>query len=216
MAMQKTPLLLVTSPGDVPASDKASRLRTTAVRTVAALVVLNTGALALLLSLGRLFPSLLSSGALALSFGLRHAVDADHIAAIDNVTSRLIQDGKRPTLVGLWFSLGHSSVVCLICVATACGSQFVQQSGLFEGFGALVSTAISSVVLLTIGCANLTMLATRPNTTGQHGHDQAGHAHSCVERCFPVLLQAIDAEWKMLLLGFASASASRRVRRLRC
>ena len=45
----------------------------------------------------------------------RHAVDADHIAAIDNVTRKLIQDGQRPLLVGLYFSLGHASVVCIMC-----------------------------------------------------------------------------------------------------
>ena len=57
----------------------------------------------------------------AFSFGLRHAVDADHIAAIDNVTRKLIQEGKRPLTVGFWFSLGHSSVVVILCVAIAAG-----------------------------------------------------------------------------------------------
>ncbi|CNF61798.1 nickel transport protein [Yersinia similis] len=50
---------------------------------------------------------------LAYSFGLRHAVDADHIAAIDNVTRKLMQQGKTPIAVGTFFSLGHSTIVIL-------------------------------------------------------------------------------------------------------
>jgi nickel/cobalt transporter (NiCoT) family protein len=59
----------------------------------------------------RHYPVLLGSAFLAYGFGLRHAVDADHIAAIDNVTRKLMQDGKRPVTVGFMFSLGHSTVV---------------------------------------------------------------------------------------------------------
>ena len=58
-------------------------------------------------------PLLLGTALLAYSFGLRHAFDADHIAAIDNVTRKLMQEGKRPVAVGLFFSLGHSTVVVL-------------------------------------------------------------------------------------------------------
>ena len=56
-------------------------------------------------------PLLLGTALLAYSFGLRHAVDADHIAAIDNVTRKLMQDGQRPVTVGFYFSLGHSTIV---------------------------------------------------------------------------------------------------------
>ena len=55
----------------------------------------------------RHYPLLLGTAFLAYSFGLRHAVDADHIAAIDNVTRKLMQEGKRPVAVGFLFSLGH-------------------------------------------------------------------------------------------------------------
>src|SRR5271167_3840627 len=57
------------------------------------------------------FPILLGTCLLAYTFGLRHAVDADHIAAIDNVTRKLMQQGQRPVGVGLYFSLGHSTIV---------------------------------------------------------------------------------------------------------
>ena len=59
------------------------------------------------------YPVLLGTAFLAYTFGLRHAVDADHIAAIDNVTRKLMQEGKRPVAVGFFFSLGHSTVVVL-------------------------------------------------------------------------------------------------------
>src|ERR1700674_795257 len=58
-------------------------------------------------------PVLIGTAVLAYTFGLRHAVDADHIAAIDNVTRKLIQDGKRPITAGFFFALGHSTVVRL-------------------------------------------------------------------------------------------------------
>ena len=65
------------------------------------------------------YPVLVGTAFLAYTFGLRHAVDADHIAAIDNVTRKLMQEGKRPVSVGLFFSLGHSTVVVLASAAIA-------------------------------------------------------------------------------------------------
>src|ERR1700737_1363678 len=64
-------------------------------------------------------PVLIGTAVLAYSLGLRHALDADHIAAIDNVTRKLMQEGKRPVAVGLFFALGHSAVVLLASVAIA-------------------------------------------------------------------------------------------------
>src|SRR5450756_1009109 len=64
-------------------------------------------------------PLLLGTALLAYGFGLRHAVDADHIAAIDNVTRKLMQEGKRPVTVGFFFALGHSAVVILAAAVLA-------------------------------------------------------------------------------------------------
>src|SRR5437660_3810158 len=63
------------------------------------------------------YPVLLGTALLAYAFGLRHAVDADHIAAIDNVTRKLMQEGKRPLAVGFFFSLGHSTIVVGLSIA---------------------------------------------------------------------------------------------------
>ena len=64
--------------------------------------------------------ALMAASLLAWGYGLRHAVDADHIAAIDNVTRKMMQQGKRPFAVGAWFSLGHSSIVVLASAAPPC------------------------------------------------------------------------------------------------
>src|SRR5246127_3132122 len=71
-------------------------------------------------------PALLGTALLAWVFGLRHAVDADHIAAIDNVVRKLMQDGKRPIDAGFFFSLGHSTVVILASLAIAAATAAMQ------------------------------------------------------------------------------------------
>lgn len=180
-------------------------LRTKVARIILALVGANACALATLLMLGRVYPSLVSAGVLAMSFGLRHAVDADHIAAIDNVTRRLIAEGKQPLLVGLWFSLGHSSVVCLICVAAACGSAYLQAffDGVFHGVGGIISMTVSAGLLLAVGVANLLGAAHSMHASHKEGGGGGQHEHGgLVARCCPMLLRAIDSEWKMLCLGF--------------
>src|ERR1700683_3751805 len=89
-------------------------------------------------------PVLLGTALLAYSFGLRHAVDADHIAAIDNVTRKLMQRGERPLTAGLYFSLGHASVVILavLTLALAAGALQDRFAALHE-WGAVIGTAIS-------------------------------------------------------------------------
>src|SRR5271156_1978615 len=70
----------------------------------------------------------LGTALLAYSLGLRHAVDADHIAAIDNVTRKLMQDGQRPVAVGFFFALGHSSIVLVAATAIAASATTLQQA----------------------------------------------------------------------------------------
>ena len=104
-------------------------------------------------------PALWSLAGLAYLFGLRHAFDADHIAAIDNVVRKLMQQGRSATAVGLYFSLGHSTVVILACVAIARSSASLQHR--LEGFhdiGAVIGTAVSASFLLIIGVVNLFVL----------------------------------------------------------
>src|SRR5437870_4484043 len=83
----------------------------------AAILVIHVVGFGALLSYGVGHPAILGLGGLAYTFGLRHAFDADHIAAIDNTTRKLLQQSQRPLGVGFFFSLGHSTVVLLIAVA---------------------------------------------------------------------------------------------------
>jgi nickel/cobalt transporter (NiCoT) family protein len=105
------------------------------------------------------FPVLLGTAFLAYSFGLRHAVDADHIAAIDNVTRKLMQEGKRPVAVGFMFSLGHSTIVFLGSAAIA-GTAFAlrQHIDTAREIGGIIGTLVSTLFLFTIAAVNLAVL----------------------------------------------------------
>src|ERR1700722_8296760 len=102
------------------------------------------------------FALLLGTASLAYTFGLRHALDADHISAIDNVTRKLMQDGKRPLLVGFFFSLGHSTIVILLSIGIALTAASIQSR--FPALlrvGGLVGTSVSAFFLLAIAAINL-------------------------------------------------------------
>ncbi|HHF0024645.1 TPA: HoxN/HupN/NixA family nickel/cobalt transporter [Pseudomonas aeruginosa] len=105
------------------------------------------------------YPLLLGSAVLAYSFGLRHALDADHIAAIDNATRKLLQEGQRTTHVGLYFSLGHSSVVIIASALIALSARRLQGAlEAFHGIGALIGTSVSAAFLLLVALINLVIL----------------------------------------------------------
>jgi nickel/cobalt transporter (NiCoT) family protein len=101
-------------------------------------------------------PILLGTAFLAYTFGLRHALDADHIAAIDNVTRKLVQNGDRPVSVGFYFALGHSTVVILavliVCWTASIASERFKQ---WQEMGETVSTCISACFLFGIALLNL-------------------------------------------------------------
>jgi nickel/cobalt transporter (NiCoT) family protein len=105
------------------------------------------------------YPVLLGTAFLAYSFGLRHAVDADHIAAIDNVTRKLMQEGKRPVAVGFMFSLGHSTVVIVGSLAIAAVALGLQKHiDHYRNIGGVIGTLVSAVFLLGIAIVNIVIL----------------------------------------------------------
>lgn len=105
------------------------------------------------------YPVLLGTAFLAYSFGLRHAVDADHIAAIDNATRKLMQEGMRPVAVGFFFSLGHSTVVVLGSAALALSALSLQhRMESVRHLGVIVGTTVSSLFLIGIAIVNLVVL----------------------------------------------------------
>src|ERR1700728_4635779 len=102
---------------------------------------------------------LLGTAFLAYSFGLRHAFDADHIAAIDNITRKLMQEGRRPIAAGFFFSLGHSTIVVALVVAIALATTALQgHFAAFKEIGGMVATAISATFLFAIAAANIIVL----------------------------------------------------------
>jgi high-affinity nickel-transport protein len=104
-------------------------------------------------------PLLLGTAFLAYSFGLRHAFDADHIAAIDNVTRKLMQEGRRPIAVGFFFSLGHSTIVVALAVAIALTATALQSHfDAFKDIGGMIGTSVSALFLFAIAAANILVL----------------------------------------------------------
>jgi high-affinity nickel-transport protein len=135
-------------------------VRTRIVVLFLALGAINLVAWAWALVTFRSFPVLLGTAMLAWTFGLRHAVDADHIAAIDNVTRKLMQTGQRPVGVGFFFSLGHSTIVVLASAAVAAtATAFKSQIEDYHAVGGVIGTCVSAIFLLAIALVNLVILA---------------------------------------------------------
>src|SRR6202035_4001192 len=104
-------------------------------------------------------PVLIGTAILAYSLGLRHAIDADHIAAIDNVTRKLMQEGKRPVAVGFFFALGHSTVVVLASLAVALTANALSDKlASYRAIGGVIGTSASALFLFIIAIANLIVL----------------------------------------------------------
>lgn len=143
-------------PGADPAARGLKR-RVTSIYIV--LLLFNLGAWLWAFAAFRGAPLMLGTGLLAWGFGLRHAVDADHIAAIDNVTRKLMQDGRRPVTVGFFFALGHSAVVVLVAVAVAATAAALESR--FESWrtvGGVISTSVSALFLFLIAAMNIVIL----------------------------------------------------------
>ncbi len=108
---------------------------------------------------GKLSVLLAGLGVIAYVFGLRHGVDADHIAAIDNTTRKLMQDNQRPFTVGLWFSLGHSTIVVVLIVALILATRTViGHIPELESGGAIIGTTVSGTFLLLMGIVNIVIV----------------------------------------------------------
>jgi high-affinity nickel-transport protein len=157
-------------------------------------------------------PALLGTALLAYVFGLRHAVDADHIAAIDNVVRKLMQQGRRPHSVGFYFSLGHSTVVFLAAAALAGAAATMQENlGWFRDLGGVVGTAISACFLVLIAVVNLGILhgtwrsfrkLSRGVSLPPDQIEQVLSGHGMLTRLFRPLFRTITQPWHMYPLGF--------------
>src|SRR3984957_6581130 len=158
------------------------------------------------------FALLLGTAALAYTFGLRHALDADHISAIDNVTRKLMQDGRRPMLVGFFFSLGHSTIVVLLSIAIAATAARIQSRFPdLEHIGSVIGTHVSAFFLLALAFINLrvlrgVVLAFGRVKRGEPFDDQDLDAMilqlGLMGRIFRPVLKVVDCSWKMYGVGF--------------
>jgi high-affinity nickel-transport protein len=157
-------------------------------------------------------PMLLGTALLAYSLGLRHAFDADHIAAIDNVIRKLMEEGKRPLGAGLFFSLGHSTIVVGVSVAIALSnSAFEHQIGVLKRIGGPVGSLSSTLFLLLIAAANIlvfTRLCRLLRTARQGGDLLENDVEGVLAnrgfqaRMFRILRRVIQHSWQMYPLGF--------------
>ena len=158
------------------------------------------------------YPMLLGTAVLAYSFGLRHAVDADHIAAIDNATRKLIQEGQATQSVGLYFSLGHSSVVILASVLIALSAASLQDElEAFHGIGALIGTSVSATFLLLVALINLVILRSvyrafrrvcRGERVGEAELQNMLTGSGPIARLARPLFRLIRRSWHLYPLGF--------------
>lgn len=143
----------------VQSDPRAGGLRRKVIGIYAVLAVFNIGAWIWAFIAFHSQPLLLGTGLVAWGFGLRHAVDADHIAAIDNVTRKLMQDGQRPVTVGLFFALGHSAVVLLVAAGVAAAAVALQgHFSEWRNVGGIVSTSVSALFLFLIAAMNIVIL----------------------------------------------------------
>ena len=178
----------------------------------ALLIAFNLGAAGYALLAFRHHPVLLGTALLAYSFGLRHAVDADHIAAIDNVTRKLMGQGQRPVATGFFFSLGHS-LVLLIATALIAAVVLRLQGGFdrYNNLAGVVGTLVSGAFLLAMAATNLVVARGVWRTWC---HVRAGGAYDddsfnallagrgLVARVLRPLFRLVDRSWQMLPIGF--------------
>jgi high-affinity nickel-transport protein len=193
------------------ANDEPGNTRTKIIALYAFLLAFNLVAWCWALIAFHRFPVLLGTAFLAYSFGLRHAVDADHIAAIDNVTRKLMQTGKRPVAVGLMFSLGHSTVVIVGSIAIAATALALQHRiDAVREIGGVIGTLVSALFLFGIAIVNLMILHSvyrsfmrvrRGEPYVDEDFDMLLGNRGFLSRMFRPMFALIRSSWHMYPLG---------------
>ena len=192
-------------------NDQPGNTRAKILAIYAVLAVFNLGAWAWAVLAFHHYPVLLGTAFLAYSFGLRHAVDADHIAAIDNVTRKLMHEGKRPVAVGFLFSLGHSTIVVVGSIAIAATALALQHRiDHIRDIGAIVGTLVSTLFLFAIAIVNLIILRAvfrtfqsvrRGEPYVDEDFDLLLGSRGFLSRLFRPVFRMIRSSWHMYPLG---------------
>ena len=154
--------------------------------------------------------TLVPTAVLSYTLGLRHALDADHISAIDLMTRRLVASGQHPVTVGTFFSLGHSTIVVITAIVVAASSAAIRnQFGSFSKIGSIVGSSVSAAFLIILGIMNgyifhkllqqlRKAIATAP---GHESLDFSFEGGGCMMALLKKMFRLVDRPWKMYPLG---------------
>ncbi|MDA4122084.1 MAG: HoxN/HupN/NixA family nickel/cobalt transporter [Thaumarchaeota archaeon] len=160
--------------------------------------------------IGRIAIVLAGLGFVSYLLGLRHGVDADHIAAIDNTTRKLLQDNKRPLTVGTWFSLGHSTIVVGLIVAFVFAARAVASSvPSLQAEGSVIGTLVSGGFLWMIGLINVVIVLgvyqvfkkMREGKLDQKQLDNLMEKRGFMNRFFHRLFKVVNEPWQIYPIG---------------
>lgn len=150
--------------------------------------------------------SLFLSVLLSWTLGLRHALDADHITAIDNLTRRLLSTDKPMSTVGTWFSIGHSTVVLITCIVVAAtSSKFADRWNNFQTIGGIIGTSVSMGLLLLLAIGNTVLLVRLSYWLWMYrksGVTKDEGVTGFLARKMQRLFRLVDSPWKIYVLGF--------------
>jgi high-affinity nickel-transport protein len=156
--------------------------------------------------------ALLGTAFVAFTLGLRHAADADHIAAIDNVTRKLMQDGHRPLSVGFYFALGHSTVVLIASLAIFLTTTAIETHlSQFKEIGAIFGTLVSALFMVGIALMNLLILigtykrfrqARNGGTFPEQNLDLLVAGGGVMTRLFRPVFRMLSRSWHIYPVGF--------------
>jgi high-affinity nickel-transport protein len=195
-----------------PAAPKATAIQPRLIALYAFLIATNIAAWGAAYIWFHDKPVLMGTAFLAYVFGLRHAFDADHIAAIDNVVRKLMQEGKKPLGVGFFFSLGHSTIVIIASALIAASAAALKgQLDQFHDLGGIIGTLVSALFLLAIGIANLVILrgvwaafnrAKRGERIVDEDLDAMLANRGFLARIFRPVFRLVTQSWHMYPVGF--------------
>jgi high-affinity nickel-transport protein len=191
--------------------ESAPDLRGRLVTIYAVLIALNLGAWLWALLSFYDKPALLGVALVVYGLGLRHAVDADHIAAIDNVTRKLMQAKQRPVTVGFFFAMGHSTVVIIAAGAVALAASLLDGFDSFQSVSGVIGTAVSALFLFAIAAMNIVILVSiyrsyrqvrRGGAYVEEDLDMLLNNRGFLARIFRPVFRLVTRSWHMFPLGF--------------
>ncbi|CAK1231977.1 High-affinity nickel/cobalt permease (HoxN) [Fructobacillus cardui] len=172
------------------------------------LSILALGTVFLSTGLGK-YPQLLGMAGISFTFGLRHAFDVDHIAAIDNMTRKMLNDHKNTRGVGFSFSFGHSVVVVLLTLLTVLFVEWADHSlPILESVGGMFGTMIAAAMLLLLACFNTFILRgiwqnfRQMKKVALDSDNEQLVSQSRIYRLFMKMLNLVNHNWQVAVVGF--------------